>query len=127
MRYLLPLKTVIKPNGHKAYVLFSNVVQVIPREQVGIGRRKREVPVDEPDDLCPLHASGRRTHESLHHRFAVCSSGDNSNRKSSFWRLVGICVFPCPTGASRSCLPSEVFTPITSPSGVGSNGMPQKW
>jgi hypothetical protein len=30
---------------------------------VGIGRRKREVPVDEPDDLCPLHASGRRTHE----------------------------------------------------------------
>ena len=63
LRYLLALKTVIKPNGHKAYVLFSNVVQVIPREQVGIGRRKREVPVDEPDDLCPLHASGRRTHE----------------------------------------------------------------
>ena len=59
----MALKTVIKPNGHKAYVLFSNVVQVIPREQVGIGRRKREVPVDEPDDLCPLHASGRRTHE----------------------------------------------------------------
>ena len=59
----MPLKTVIKPNGHKAYVFFSNVVQVIPREQVGIGRRKREVPVDERDDLCPLHASGRRPHE----------------------------------------------------------------
>jgi transposase len=25
---------------------------------------------------------------SLRHRFRVCSSGGNSNRKSSFWRLV---------------------------------------
>src|SRR5208337_3908581 len=40
---------------------------------------------------------------SLRHRFPVCSSGGNSNRKSSFWRLVGTCVFPCPTGTSRSC------------------------
>ena len=49
---------------------------------------------------------------SLRHRFPVCSSGGNSNRKSSFWRLVGICVFPCRTGTSRSCSPSEVCTPI---------------
>src|SRR5271165_6818491 len=49
---------------------------------------------------------------SLRHRFPVCSSGGNSNRKSSFWRLVGICVFPCRTGTSRSCSPSEVSTPI---------------
>src|SRR5208283_2912187 len=42
---------------------------------------------------------------SLRHRFPVCSSGGNSNRKSSFWRLVGICVFPCRTGTSRSCSP----------------------
>jgi len=27
---------------------------------------------------------------SLRDRFPVCSSGGNSNRKSSFWRLVGI-------------------------------------
>jgi hypothetical protein len=26
---------------------------------------------------------------SLRHRFPVCSSGGNSNRKSSYWRLVG--------------------------------------
>src|SRR5271166_2887964 len=64
---------------------------------------------------------------SLRHRFPVCSSGGNSNRKSSFWRLVGICVFPCRTGTSRSCLPSEVCTPITSRCGVGSSGTPQKW
>ena len=64
---------------------------------------------------------------SLHPRFAVCSSGGNSNRKSSFWRLVGICVFPCRTGTSRSCSPSEASTPITSRCGVGSSGMPQKW
>jgi hypothetical protein len=64
---------------------------------------------------------------SLRHRFPVCSSGGNSNRKSSFWRLVGICVFPCRTGTSRSCSPSEVCTPITSRCGVGSSGMPQKW
>ena len=57
---------------------------------------------------------------SLRHRFPVCSSGGSSNRKSSFWRLVGICVFPCRTGTSRSCLPSEVCTPITSRCGVGS-------
>ena len=63
---------------------------------------------------------------SLRHRFPVCSSGGNSNRKSSFWRLVGICVFPCRTGTSRSCSPSEVCTPITSRCGVGSSGMPQK-
>jgi hypothetical protein len=31
---------------------------------------------------------------SLRHRFPVCSSGGNSNRKSSFWRLVGICAAP---------------------------------
>src|SRR5208282_3690319 len=42
---------------------------------------------------------------SFRHRFPVCSSGGNSNRKSSFWRLVGICVFPCRTGTSRSCSP----------------------
>src|SRR5271165_252029 len=64
---------------------------------------------------------------SLRHRFPVCSSGGNSNRKSSFWRLVGICVFPCRTGTSRSCLPSEACKPITSRCGVGSSGMPQKW
>src|SRR5271169_5383673 len=64
---------------------------------------------------------------SLRRRFPVCSSGGNSNRKSSFWRLVGICVFPCRTGTSRSCSPSEVCTPITSRYGVGSSGMPQKW
>src|SRR6202158_2223453 len=64
---------------------------------------------------------------SLRHRFPVCSSGGNSNRKSSFWRLVGICVFHCRTGTSRSCLPSEACTPITSRCGVGSSGMPQKW
>ena len=64
---------------------------------------------------------------SLRHRFPVCSSGGNSNRKSSFWRLVGICVFPCRTGTSRSCSPSEVCTPITSRCDVGSSGMPQKW
>ena len=64
---------------------------------------------------------------SLRHRFPVCSSGGNSNRKSSFWRLVGICVFPCRTGTSRSCSPSEVCTPITLRCGVGSSGMPQKW
>jgi hypothetical protein len=50
---------------------------------------------------------------SLHHRFAVCSSGGNSNRKSSFWRLVGICVFRCRTGTLRSCSLSEACTPIT--------------
>ena len=55
---------------------------------------------------------------SLRHRFPVCSSGGNSNRKSFFWRLVGICVFPCRTGTSRSCSPSEVCTPITSRCGV---------
>src|SRR5208282_4935717 len=49
---------------------------------------------------------------SLRHRFPVCSSGGYSNRKSFFWRLVGICVFPCRTGTSRSCSPSEVCTPI---------------
>jgi transposase-like protein len=64
---------------------------------------------------------------SLRHRFPVCSSGGNSNRKSSFWRLVGICVFPCRTGTSRSCSPSEVCTSITSRCGVGFSGMPQKW
>src|SRR5271157_874478 len=64
---------------------------------------------------------------SLRQRFPVCSSGGNSNRKSSFWRLVGICVFPCRTGTSRSCSPREVCTPITSRCGVGSSGMPQKW
>ena len=64
---------------------------------------------------------------SLRHRFPVCSSGGNSNRKSSFWRLVGICVFPCRTGTSRSCLPSEACKPITSRCGVGSSGMPQRW
>src|ERR1700731_3460947 len=64
---------------------------------------------------------------SLRHRFPVCSSGGNSNRKSSFWRLVGICVFPCRTGTSRSCLPSEACKPITSRCGDGSSGMPQKW
>ena len=64
---------------------------------------------------------------SLHHRFPVCSSGGNSNRKSSFWRLVGICVFRCRTGTLRSCSPSEACTPITSRCGVGSSGMPQKW
>jgi hypothetical protein len=32
---------------------------------------------------------------SLRHRFPVYSSAGNSNRKSSFWRLIGICVFPC--------------------------------
>src|SRR5271165_1722564 len=57
---------------------------------------------------------------SLRHRFPVCSSGGNSNPKSSFWRLVGICVFPCRTGTSRSCSPSEVCTPITSRCDVGS-------
>ena len=35
--------------------------------------------------------------------------------------------FPCRTGTSRSCSPSEVCTPITSRCGVGSSGMPQKW
>ena len=64
---------------------------------------------------------------SLRHRFPIYSSGGNSNRKSSFWRLVGICVFPRRTGTSRSCSPSEVCTPITSRCGVGSSGMPQKW
>ena len=64
---------------------------------------------------------------SWRHRFRVCSSRGNSNRKSSFWRLVGICVFPCRTGTSRSCLPSEACKPITSRCGVGSSGMPQKW
>src|SRR5208282_638881 len=64
---------------------------------------------------------------SLRHRFPVCSSGGYSNRKSFFWRLVGICVFPCRTETSRSCSPSEVCTPITSRCGVGSSGMPQKW
>jgi hypothetical protein len=62
---------------------------------------------------------------SLRHRFPICSSGGSSNRKSSFWRLVGICVFPCRTGTSRSWSPSEVCTPITSRCGVGSSGMPQ--
>ena len=64
---------------------------------------------------------------SLRHRFPVYSSAGNSNRKSSFWRLIGICVFPCRTGTSRSCSPSEVCTPITSRCGVGSSGMPRKW
>src|SRR6266446_4983548 len=63
---------------------------------------------------------------SLRHRFPICSSGGNSNRKSSFWRLVGICVFPCRTYTEQSCSPSEVCTPITSRCGVGSSGMPQK-
>jgi hypothetical protein len=31
---LLPLETLIKPNGHKAYILFSHVVQVILSERV---------------------------------------------------------------------------------------------
>jgi hypothetical protein len=39
---------------------------------------------------------------SLRHRFPICSSGGNSNRKSSFWRLVGICVFPCRTYTEQS-------------------------
>ena len=30
----MPLETVIKPNGHKAYILFSHVVQVILSERV---------------------------------------------------------------------------------------------
>ena len=51
---------------------------------------------------------------SLRHRFQVCSSGGNSNRKSSFWRLVGTRVFPCRTRTFRSCLPSEACKPITS-------------
>ena len=61
---------------------------------------------------------------SLRHRFPVYSSAGNSNRESSFWRLIGICVFPCRTGTSRSCSPSEVCTPISSRCGVGSSGMP---
>ena len=35
------------------------------------------------------------------------------NRRSSFWRWVGICVFPCLTGTSRSCSASEACAPIT--------------
>jgi hypothetical protein len=47
---------------------------------------------------------------SLRHRFPVCSSGGNSNRKSSFWRLVGICVFPCrPTSSKRAKFYSSVL------------------
>jgi len=42
-----------------------------------------------------------------------------------FWRFVGICVFPCRTGTSRSCWPSGASTPITSRCGVGSSGMPR--
>ena len=64
---------------------------------------------------------------SRHHRFPVCSSGGNSNRKPSFWRLVGICVFPCRTGTLRTFSPSEACTPITSQCGVRSSGMPQNW
>jgi hypothetical protein len=58
---------------------------------------------------------------SWHHQFAVCLSGANLSRNSSFWRWVGICVFPCRTGTSRSCSQSEDCTPITSRCGGGSN------
>ena len=47
---------------------------------------------------------------SLRHRFPVCSSGGNSNRKSSFWRLVGIGFFlfpPGPPGVSFPAGPSN--------------------
>ena len=64
---------------------------------------------------------------SLHHQFAVCSSGDNSDRKSSFWRLVGTCVFPCRIETSSSCSKSGACAPITLRCGVGSSAMPQRW
>ena len=64
---------------------------------------------------------------SLRHRFPVSRMRKQSNPKSSFWQLVGICVFPCRTGTSRNCSPSEACEPITSRCGVGSSGMPQRW
>ena len=39
--------------------------------------------------------------------------------------MVGICVFPCRTGTSRSCSASEGSTPITSRCGDGFSGMPR--
>ena len=55
-----------------------------------------------------LCRSGLICWASLRHRFVVCSSGGNSNRKSSFWRLVGICVFlvlPARRGVARRARP----------------------
>ena len=48
-------------------------------------------------------------------------------RKSSFWRLVGISRFSLSYRDVEELLDERVRTPITSRCGVGSSGMPQKW
>ena len=50
-------------------------------------------------------------------RFAVYSSGGNSNRRSSCWRWAGTCASLCPTATSRSSLLSVDFWSTTSPFG----------
>ena len=59
---------------------------------------------------------------SLRHRFRVCSSGGNSNRKSSFWRLVGICVFPCRVAGSLILAPQIWDIPKGSGTSCGKPG-----
>ena len=78
----------------------------------------------ECDDLCPFethHIARERN------RFPVCSKWRQFEPEVILLAVGCICVFPCRTGTSRSCLPSEACTPITSRCGVGSSGMPQKW
>jgi hypothetical protein len=57
---------------------------------------------------------------SVSHRFPVCSSGANLNRRSSSWQWDGTCVFHCRTVTWRSCSPSGACTPITPRCGAGS-------
>ena len=53
-------------------------------------------------------------------------SGANLNRRSSSWQWDGTCVFHCRTATWRSCSPSGVCTPITSPSGGEFSATPRK-
>src|SRR6202140_4436338 len=64
---------------------------------------------------------------SVSHRFPDCSSGGNLNRRGCCLRSAGICASRCPTVTWRNSLPSGACTPITSPSGGGSNVTPQKF
>ena len=60
-------------------------------------------------------------------RFAVFSSGGNSNRRSSCLRSAGTCAFHCPTATWRSSSPSADFWSTTLRSGGGCSVTPRKF
>ena len=60
-------------------------------------------------------------------RFAVFSSGGNSNRRSSCLRSAGTCAFHYPTATSRSSSPSADFWSTTLRSGGGCSVTPRKF